>query len=127
MNTSNKNKIIECHRAYLCQFALFVVVSFMYFRLDIIYDTIYKMLMRDEKYFLHPAHEWQRRYEAIRASFVERLPARVVAERFGYTAGYIHLLRHQFTHGKIDFSEPVPEGKTNRRGVDSALRLKVCN
>ena len=127
MNISNNNKIIDCHRAYLCQFALFVIVRFMYFRLDIICDTIYKMFMRDEKYFLHPAHEWQRRYEAIRASFVERLPARVVAERFGYTAAYIHLLRHQFTHGKIDFSEPVSEGKTNRRGVNSALRLKVCN
>jgi hypothetical protein len=35
--------------------------------------------MRDENYFLHPVHEWQRRYEALRASFVDRLPAKVVA------------------------------------------------
>jgi len=103
------------------------VISFIYFCLDIIYVTMYKIFMRDEKYFLHPTYEWQRRYEALRASFVERLPAMVVAERFGYTSKYIHLLRHQFIHGKIDFSEPVPEGKTNRRRVNSVLRLKICN
>jgi hypothetical protein len=33
----------------------------------------------------------------------------VVAERFGYSVAYIHLLRHLFTHEKLDFSEPVPE------------------
>jgi len=83
--------------------------------------------MRDERFFLHPVHEWQRRYEALRASFVERQPARIVAERFGYSLTYIHLLRHLFTHQKIDFSEPVPEGKTNRRRIDTALKAKICN
>ncbi len=83
--------------------------------------------MRDEKYFLYPTHDWQRRYEALRASFVERLPAKIVAERFGYSPSYMHLLRHQFIHGKIDFSEPVSEGKTARRRVDSKIRLKICN
>lgn len=88
---------------------------------------LYKICMADEKFFLHPVHDWQRRYEALRASFVERLPAKVVGERFGYSPGYVHLLRHQFLHDKIDFSEPVPEGKTKRRIVDSAIRQKICN
>jgi transposase len=83
--------------------------------------------MRNEKYFLHPIHEWQRRYEALRASFVQRQPAKVIAERFGYSVNYVHLLRHQFMHGRIDFSEPVPEGKTNRRRVDSKIRARICN
>jgi transposase len=83
--------------------------------------------MRDEKYFLYPLHDWQRRYEALRASFVERLSAQIIAERFGYSQSYIHLLRHQFIHGKIDFSEPVPEGKAARHRVDSKIRLKICN
>jgi transposase len=83
--------------------------------------------MRNEKYFIHPVHEWQRRYEALRASFVERLPAKLVAERFGYSASYVHLLRHQFIHEKIDFSEPVPEGKVARRRIDTKIRLKICN
>ncbi|MBI5755749.1 MAG: hypothetical protein HZA12_02385, partial [Nitrospirae bacterium] len=48
--------------------------------------------MPDRKFFLYPEFDWQRRYEALRASFVERLPAKVVAERFRYTPEYIHLL-----------------------------------
>jgi transposase len=83
--------------------------------------------MRDEKYFLYPVHEWQKRYEALRASFVDRLPAKVVADRFGYSQSYINLLRHQFVHEKIDFSEPVPEGKIKRRKVDALTRSKICN
>lgn len=83
--------------------------------------------MADETFFLHPSHDWQRRYEALRASFVERLPAKVVADRFGYSPGYVNLLRHQFSHDKIDFSEPVAEGKINRRAVDMTTRQKICS
>lgn len=81
--------------------------------------------MRDATFFTNPAEDWQRRYEALRASFVDRLPARVVADRFGYKPGYVRLLRHQFRHGKIDFSEPVPEGKVNRRRVTAEARRKI--
>jgi transposase len=81
--------------------------------------------MRDASFFTNPENEWQRRYEALRASFVERLSAKDVADRFGYSAAYVHLLRHQFRHGKIDFSEPVPEGKAVRRRVTSETRRKI--
>lgn len=81
--------------------------------------------MTDEKFFLHPKTEWQRRYEALRASFVERLPAKVIADRFGYSPGYVHLLRHLFKHDQIDFSEPVPEGKVNRHRVNMETRNKI--
>jgi transposase len=82
--------------------------------------------MPNEKFFTRPVHGWQRQYEALRASFVERLPAKVVAERFGYSPAYVHLLRHQFAHGKIDFSEPS-ESKNKRRRVDAGVRQKICN
>ena len=81
--------------------------------------------MRDASFFNHPENDWQRRYEALRASFVERLPARIVADRFGYSPGYVRLLRHQFQHGKIDFSEPVPEGKAARRRVTAEIRHRI--
>jgi len=81
--------------------------------------------MRDITYFTRPAHSWQRRYEALRASFVERMPAQEVADRFGYTPEYIRLLRHMFKHEKIDFSEPVPEGKIARRRVTTEIRRKI--
>jgi hypothetical protein len=45
----------------------------------------------------------------------------------GYSAAYIHLLRHLFIHGKIDFSEPVPESKIFRRRVNAQLRRKIRN
>jgi transposase len=81
--------------------------------------------VRDESFFTRPIAEWQRRYEAVRASFVERLPARAIAERFGFSAGYVRLLRHQFRHGKLDFAEPAPEGKAARRRVSAEVRGKI--
>ncbi|UCH98614.1 MAG: transposase [Candidatus Aminicenantes bacterium] len=78
-------------------------------------------------FFTNPIHDWQRKYEALRASFVERLPTKIVAERFGYSPSYIHLLRHQFKKGEIDFSEPVPEGKVKRRRVNNQTRIKITD
>lgn len=82
-------------------------------------------MKRDATFFRNPVHDWQRRYEALRGSFVDRLPAKVIADRFGYTPGYVRLLRHLFCHGKIDFSEPVPESKVARRRVTSEIRQKI--
>ena len=93
--------------------------------LDIITVILYKESMRDATFFTHPLHDWQRRYEALRSSFVDRLPAQAVADRFGYTPGYVHLLRHQFSAGKIDFSEPVPEGAATRYRVTAEIRQKI--
>ncbi|MBM4318801.1 MAG: transposase [Deltaproteobacteria bacterium] len=81
--------------------------------------------MNDATFFTRPAFDWQRRYEALRALFVDRKPPRVVAGKFNYSYGYIRLLKHQFVHGKIDFSEPVTEGQVARRGVTSEVRKKV--
>ena len=81
--------------------------------------------MNDASFFIHPVLDWQRRYEALRASFVDRLPARIVAQRFHYAPQYVRLLRHLFTSGKLDFSKPVPEGLASRRRVDAAAREKI--
>jgi len=82
-------------------------------------------MKHDASFFINPIHQWQRRYEAIRASFVDRLPAKIVAEKFGFTQTYIRLLRHQFKNGLIDFSEPVPEGKCKRRKVEAKTREQI--
>ena len=82
--------------------------------------------MNDASYFTKPNADWQRRYEALRAAFVERLPDNLVAERFGYSPGYVCQMRFQFRHGKIDFSEPASEGKISRRKVDKATREKIA-
>jgi hypothetical protein len=56
---------------------------------------------------------------------VERLPDKAVANRFGYTPGYLRVLRHQFRHGLLDFQEPVPEGAQQRRTVTTETRTKI--
>jgi hypothetical protein len=81
--------------------------------------------MGNAQYFTHPRQQWQRRYEAMRCSFVDRLPARVVADRYNYSPTYVNLLRHLFLTGKIDFSEPVPEGMSNRHRVGTGVRQKI--
>src|SRR3954454_4535166 len=48
--------------------------------------------------FLQPANATHRQYEALRAYFVEGLPAAVVAARFGYTYASFRALAHQFRH-----------------------------
>ena len=36
------------------------------------------------KYFAYPKSPGQKQYEALRAFYVDKLPAKIVAERFGY-------------------------------------------
>jgi len=104
------------------------IIVFNMFIIDIINVILYKKFMNDKNFFLRPTSEWQRRYEALRASFVERLPAKAVADRYGYSQSYVNLLRHQFIHEKIDFNEPPPTtDKSKRRRVDSVTRSKICN
>jgi len=80
---------------------------------------------RDASFFTHPKADWQRRYEAVRASFVDRLGAHAVAQRFSYKPGYVYLLRHLFKSGKLDFAEPVAEGTAARHRVARDVREKI--
>jgi len=81
--------------------------------------------MHNQSFFTHPTADWQRRYEALRASFVDRLSAAAVADRFGYKPGYIRLLRHLFRAGKFDFHEPPAQGKTARHKVPRSVRDNI--
>lgn len=81
----------------------------------------------DAAFFQQPRAEWQRRYEALRASFVDRLSAKAIAARFRYTRGYVYLLRHRFSTGKLHFAEPsVAEGQKARHRVPREVREKIC-
>lgn len=91
-----------------------------------IFNHHYKItFMQDATFFTKPVHTWQRRYEALRAFFVDRLPTRIVAERFGFTSGYIRLLCHMFRHGKIDLSEIPQQGKSARYKITAEIRTKI--
>lgn len=49
-----------------------------------------------ERAFLEPANATHRQYEALRAYFVDKVPSRQAAARFGYTPGSFRVLCHQF-------------------------------
>jgi hypothetical protein len=62
--------------------------------------------------FLTPRNSTHRQYEALRACFVDRLPAAEVAQRFGYTVGSLRQLAHQFRRdpARQFFAEPPRPG-----------------
>jgi len=80
--------------------------------------------------FLAPQNTAQRQYEALRAYFVERLPAAEVARRFGYTVGSFHQLAHQFRkHPKRQFfiGNLRPGVKSDDAVRDAIIRLRKQN
>ena len=61
------------------------------------------------KVFIEPANSTQRQYEALRAYFVDRLPAKEVARRFGYAEGTVRVLAHRLRNdpGRPFFLPPA--------------------
>jgi hypothetical protein len=49
-----------------------------------------------ERAFLEPVNATHRQYEALRAYFVDKLPSKEAAARFGYTPGSFRVLCHEF-------------------------------
>ncbi len=54
-----------------------------------------KKLTNLARVFLEPTNTTHRQYEALRAFFVDDLPGKEVAKRFGYTEGSFRVLVHQ--------------------------------
>ena len=82
--------------------------------------------------FLQPSNASHRQYEALRAFFVEGLSAAEAAARFGYTAGSLRILIHQFRNRPdrqfFPFSvrEGRPPGK-QKRLRDQVVSLRKQN
>jgi hypothetical protein len=60
-----------------------------------------------QDFFLHPAHVVHRRYEAVRAVFVERRPLAQVARQFGYRYGSLRNLVADF-RARCRAGQPPP-------------------
>ncbi len=73
--------------------------------------------------FLAPTNSTHRQYEALRAYFVDQLPAAEVAARFGYTVGSLHQLAHQFRRdpARRFFAEPPPPGAKASEAVQQQI------
>jgi hypothetical protein len=60
--------------------------------------------MRDgAEFFTTPAHSTQRRYEALRAYFVDEMPAVEAADRFGYSTASVHQMATLVRGGRMSF------------------------
>ena len=57
---------------------------------------IAKKITEFSKIFLKPSNPTHRQYEALRAFFVDQLPAQQAAKRFGYSYGSFRVLCHEF-------------------------------
>ncbi|MFQ5901691.1 MAG: transposase [Thermodesulfobacteriota bacterium] len=74
-------------------------------------------------FFLHPTDLMQRRYEALRASFVDGLSAEKVAHRFGYSVHTVNALRRDFKSSSLPpFFQPLIKGPKQPR--PSTLQCK---
>jgi transposase len=77
------------------------------------------------EYFTQPGGAGQRRYEALRAYFVEDASAAEIADRFGYSTASVHQMATLLRTGKLaPFTEAKP-GPKGPRKVTAAVREKV--
>jgi transposase len=76
-------------------------------------------------YFLEPASSQQRRYEALRAYFVEDLPASQVADRYGYSTASVHQMATLLRSGKLQLFAHTKPGPKGPRKATGELRTKI--
>jgi hypothetical protein len=80
-------------------------------------------------YFVAPSDPAQRRYEALRAYFVEERAAHEVAEQFGYSTASVHQMASELRGGRATFfrdSKPGPKGpRKSARIRDEVLALRA--
>jgi hypothetical protein len=81
------------------------------------------------EYFAEPAEPAQRRYEALRAYFLEERSAAQVAARFGYSPAVVHQMASDLRAGRAVFfrdSRPGPKGPRKAGRVrDEVLALRA--
>src|SRR6266571_9541569 len=79
------------------------------------------------RFFLEPRQPKQRKYEALRAFFVEGMPSHEAARAFGYSPGSFRVLCHQFRRDPdpaffaASYAQPAPR-KPKAHELAIALR-----
>jgi hypothetical protein len=77
------------------------------------------------EYFTSPGSAGQRRYEALRAYFLEEMPAAEVADRFGYSTASIHQMATLLRTGKLSLFARARPGPKGPRKATGQLRSRV--
>jgi transposase len=66
-------------------------------------------------YFTFPQSQRQRQYEAVRAFFVDKLPANEIANKYDYSINTVYTLIRDFKSGKLDLFPKIKKGPKQRR------------
>jgi transposase len=77
------------------------------------------------QYFTEPASSAQRRYEALRAYFLDEMPAAEVADRFGYSTASIHQMASLLRQGRLTLFTGTRPGPKGPRKATGRLRARV--
>jgi transposase len=81
------------------------------------------------EFFTQPVNAVQRRYEALRAYFVDDASAVEVADRFGYSTASVHQMASLLRNGRMEFfadTKPGPKGPRKAGRVrDRVLALRA--
>ena len=77
------------------------------------------------EYFTEPAGAAQRRYEALRAYFLEEMPAAEVADRFGYSTASVHQMATLLRKGRLALFAEARPGPKGPRKATGQLRARV--
>lgn len=94
------------------------IVFLTYYICCIVYliNTIRRLCTMSKDFFLQPTDPMQRRYEALRASFVDGLSAQEVARSYDYSIHTVNALRRDFNAGLLPpFFSPLIRGPKQRR------------
>ena len=77
------------------------------------------------EYFTDPGSAAQRRYEALRAYFLDELPAAEVADRLGYSTASIHQMATLLRTGRLALFAETRPGPNGPRKATGTLRTRV--
>jgi transposase len=77
------------------------------------------------EYFTEPAGPAQRRYEALRAYFLDELPAAEVADRFGYSTATVHQMATLLRKGRLALFAEARPGPKGPRKATGTLRARA--
>jgi len=71
--------------------------------------------MNPIRFFKHPSTPGQKQYEALRAFYMDHVPATEVARRYGYQYAAFNSLRQRFKDGDLKFFVTAPRGPKGPR------------
>ena len=83
------------------------------------------MVREGAEYFTAPSGAAQRRYEALRAYFLDEMPAAEVADRFGYSTATVHQMATMLRTGKLNLFAGTRPGPKGPRKATGTLRARV--